>query len=118
MNYQVHTTEGFQITINDGPEPADFTAQLNNRGLHALSLADMVIAKGTFRVVVGANDGTGTHEVHTMDGGIFLTNIVEYNPTAITATINDVNNEFIQVGNVIVQRHNFKMVRAAATNTN
>lgn len=118
MKYQVHTTEGFQITIDNGPEPVDFTAQLNNRGLHALSLADMVIAKGTFRVVVGVNDGTGTHEVHTMDGGKFLTDITDYNPTAITATINDVNNEFIQVGNIIVQRHNFKMVRAAVENTN
>ena len=118
MKYQVHTTEGIQITIDNGPEPKEFTAQLNNRALHALSLADMVIAKGTFRVVEGASDGTGTHEVQTMDGGIYLTNIEDYNPTVITATINDVNNEFIQVGNIIVQRHNFKMVRAAVANTN
>ena len=118
MNYQVHTTEGFQITISDGPEPELFTSQLNNRQLHVLSLANMVIAKGTFRVVVGESDGTGEYEVQTMDGGKFLTDIPDYNPSALTDLINDINNEFIQIGKVIVQRHNFKMVRAAVVNTN
>lgn len=113
MDYTLLTHEGFAIDIKGGPEQIDFCAQLNERNLITLALGGMVLAKNIFKTIVPDGESSGAYELHTLDGAIYRTDIADYDVQAISATFNNPKNDFVLVGGIIIQRHNFKMIRLA-----
>lgn len=112
MDYKIITNRGFDINVTGGFTPEDFIAKLNDQQLLTMALADMVLRKSNFRTITPAGELTGAYELHTTDGNMYLTDIVDYDNQTLSDFVNNARTEFILIGNIIIQRHNFDMVRA------
>lgn len=113
MEYNIMTNRGFNIKVTGEFNPEDFTAKLNNHQLLTLPLAEMVLRKSNFRTITPGGELTGAYELHTTDGNMFLTDIENYDSKELSDYVNNTRDEFILIGDIIIQRHNFDMVKAA-----
>ncbi|MEK5038969.1 hypothetical protein [Sporosarcina sp. FSL K6-3457] len=113
MDYTIITNRGFSIDIEGGPAVIDFIHQLNSAELLTLPLAGMVLRKSNFKTIVPASELVGAYELHTMDGGVYQTDIIDYDNKAVSDYVNSSRDEFLLIGDIIIQRHNFDMVRLA-----
>ena len=106
------TNRGFSIKVTGDFNTEEFTEKLNDQRLLTLPLADMVMRKSNFRTITPDGESTGNYELHTTDGTMYLTDIENYDSKTLSDYVNNTRDEFITVGNIIIQRHNFDMVRA------
>lgn len=111
MDYTLLTHEGFAIDIQGGPTKESFCAQINDRSLFTLPFGNMVIAKNMFKLILPSGELTGEYELHTSDGSIYLTDIVDYDEKKLSDKFNDPKYDFVLVGEIIIQRHNLKMIK-------
>lgn len=114
MDFKILTYDGMAIDINGGPELKDFCSQLNNPTLLTLALANEVMAKDTFKIVVPQGELTGEYEIHTKEGEVYLTNIENYNANEISAQTNKQQGAFILIGQILVQKSNIRRIKRAA----
>lgn len=112
MNYKIMTNKGFDINIEGSFTLKEFITKLNDPQLMTMALGDMVLRKGNFRTVTLDGELTGAYELHTTDGNVYLTDIEDYNSQKLSEYVNGMRDEFVLIGNVIIQRHNFDMVKA------
>lgn len=117
MDFKILTYEGMAIDINGGPELKDFSIQLNNPSLLTLALANEVLAKDTFKIIIPQGELTGEYEIHTKEGEIYLTDIENYNANEISAQTNKQQGAFILIGQILIQRSNIKRIRSATVPT-
>lgn len=113
MNFKILTYDGMAIDINGGPELKDFCTQLNNPALLTLALADEVLAKDTFKIIVPQGEIVGAYEIHTKDGEIFLTDIENYDANKISAQTNKQQGTFILIGQILIQKANIRRIKLA-----
>lgn len=114
MEYNIITNRGFNINVTGGFTLEEFVAKLNNQQLLTMALADMVLRKSNFRTITPSGELTGAYELHTTDGEKYLTDIEAYNNQELSDFVNNTRDEFILIGNIIIQRHNFDMVKPVA----
>lgn len=117
MDFKILTYDGMAIDINGGPELKDFCTQLNNPALLTLALANEVLAKDTFKIVIPVGELSGAYEVHTKEGEVYLTDIENYNANEISAQTNTAKGSFILIGSILIQRANIKRIRLATVPT-
>lgn len=113
MNYKIMTNKGFDINIEGSFTLKDFIKKLNDQQLLTMPLGEMVLRKGNFRTITLDGELTGAYELHTTDGNVYLTDIEDYNSQTLSEYVNATRDEFVLIGNVIIQRHNFDMVKGA-----
>lgn len=114
MDYKIITNRGFDINVTGDFTPEEFVLKLNDQQLMTMALADMVLRKSNFRTITLGGELTGAYELYTADGNMYLTDIADYNNKVLSDLVNSTREEFILIGNVIIQRHNFDMVKAVA----
>lgn len=117
MDFKILTYDGMAIDINGGPELEDFCTQLNNPVLLTLALANEVLAKDTFKIIVPQGALTGAYEIHTKDGEVYLTDIEKYNANEISAQTNKQHGAFILIGKILIQKSNIRRIKLATVPT-
>ncbi|MER2090930.1 MAG: hypothetical protein ABS920_14420 [Sporosarcina sp.] len=111
MDIKIITPKGFAIDASGITSLKVFCEQLNDRTLLTLPLAGMVLSKRNFKTIIPTGELTGGYELITADGESYVTDIPDYDAKVISDSVNNQQNEFVLIGNIIIQRHNFDMVR-------
>lgn len=111
MEYVIKTHKGINFDIADGQiDLEEFLAIMNDSRVIAASIADVVLNKRNIKIVTPKtqlSESEATHRLSTADGEVYNVIVDDYNADAISLMINDQMTEFILLGGIILQKHNF-----------
>ncbi len=113
MQLVIKTNKGIEFDV-EGRGIVDLQKDLNNRQLLAITISGIVMNKGNVKTVLTKErpePGLDTYILTTMDGYSYRTQITEYKPTEISTTLNDVQSDFVLIGDILIHRHNFDFLQ-------
>jgi hypothetical protein len=113
MEFKVLTHKGIELNITGEITLEDFCARLNDRTEFTIPVGEMLVGKHLFKTIIPVGTLSGAYELYTRDGNVFLTDIPDFNALEYHQKINDMEKDFVTIGNIVIQRHNFEMIKAA-----
>lgn len=114
MNIQFLTTYDLLVNVEGGPNVVDVNGELNNQNLHALALADQVVAKDQVLLVRAVTEEATTHIIHAKNGKAYEAYVPNYNAGEIANSINEPRNTYVLIGNISIQKHQVSRIASKA----
>lgn len=116
MEYTIHTQQGIDFSINtENVNLDEFMSQLNNNRLTAVAISNIGLHKRNILSITPkeaiTETGPGVYQLNTIDQSEYLVELAEGdNVNQVVARINDMAQQFVKVGDVIIQAQNFDFI--------
>lgn len=116
MEYVIYTQQGIAFNIDSETTNLDnFMKDLNNNQLTAVSISDIGLHKRNILSIApkepATEKGEGVYQLNTIDRSEYLVTLEEGDTIVkVVSRINDRNQQFVKVGEVIIQAQNFDFI--------
>lgn len=115
MGHIIKTNKGIDFNVPEGSmNLEEFQANMNIRGLIAISIDNIILNKGNIKVVVPSKEPTeeeATHVLGTTDGETYRVVIEDYQAREISNAINNIQTEFVKIGGIVLHKHIFDFLQ-------
>lgn len=120
MNLVLTMQDGVQVPVNhEGYSAQEFVTGANTQGVNVVMVGSMVINKNMIKYIVSAEppEQEFNIQIQLTDGTNLNDYVGNYNPAEIVKQFNDPRTTLVAIGDTVVSKNAFKLVKQLTTET-